>query len=77
MSMSPQMEGRRLKVFRLSDVPENIRLSARVIAERDFCTSPLECVMVGVAADHPSDKVYAVSLEAWEKAMRKRWARPK
>lgn len=59
-------EGRRgLKAFRLSDVPPEIRERAKTRLLK-IVDSPTERIMLGVAADAPSDRVYWIPVEAWE-----------
>ena len=81
MSMSPRMEGRqRLVGFRLSDVPEPVRLSAKdklLRAEgRDLMVAVTrtfeERLAIGLAAEQPSDRVYWITREAWDRARQKR-----
>ncbi len=85
MSASPRKaEGRRLKSFRLSDVPLGLRLAAKekllktngsadgmLVASLSFA----DRLKVGLAAEQPSPRVYWVSQRAWDKAMRSREAR--
>lgn len=82
MSTSP--EGRRLKGFRLADVPLRVRQDAydRLLKTNGSADgtlvrsdSPAEFLALGLAAEDPSDRVYWVSSEAWERVMRSRRAR--
>jgi hypothetical protein len=77
---SPSTEGR-LKAFRLSDVPETVRLRALDVllateGSKDGMLvasgSLSERLQLGFAAERPSDRVYWVSASAWEKAARRR-----
>jgi hypothetical protein len=73
--------GRGLRSFRLTDVPQGIRSAAldnllRTEGSSDGMLVPSfslsERIALGIAADRPSDRVYWVSAEAWEKASKKR-----
>lgn len=70
MSTSPQV-GRRLKAFRLTDLPESVRWTAanRLIKQEENLVKRLQ---LGAAAENPSAKLYHVSCEAWERVMRPR-----
>jgi hypothetical protein len=69
-------EGRRgLKAFRLSDVPLDIRYRAK---ERLLKVepSPTVAVLIGLAADAPSERVYWIPAEAWDReAAKQTWTR--
>lgn len=75
-AIRPTTEGRRgLKPFRLSDVPKPIRERAK---ERllKIEPSPTAAVMIGLACEDPSDRVYWIPAEAWEAESRKQtWRR--
>lgn len=73
--------GRGLRGFRLSDVPEDLRLRAldkllktdgsadgMLLASESFT----DRVALGIAATRPSDRVYWVSKTAWDRAVKPR-----
>lgn len=72
--------GRRLKGFRLADIPEGVRRDAydKLIKTVDGSKDGLivasrslsEQVALGIAAEAPSERVYWVTQEAWERATR-------
>lgn len=79
--MSASLSGRRLKSFRLADIPYGVRLDAYdkliktdgskdgvLVASRSLS----EQVALGIAAEDPSERVYWVPLDAWESATRSR-----
>ena len=67
MSSAPAGGGR-LRVFRLTDVPLEVRARHATKLLRDE-NSPLDRVRIGLAIDRPSDRVYAIPLAAWERVM--------
>lgn len=71
-SHRPQV-GRRLKTFVLAEVPLKRRLAAanlEIAREIRAGGGPLDTVMVAAklrrAAEHPTDRQYTISLDAWE-----------
>lgn len=67
MSTPLTMEGR-LKGFRLSDVPEKLRQRAAdhlIRREDDF----VKRLQIGAAARQPSNRLYFVPVQAWERVM--------
>jgi hypothetical protein len=69
-------EGRHgLKAFRLSDVPPDIRERAKARLLK-IEPSPVVAVLIGMAADAPSERVYWIPVEAWEReAAKQTWRR--
>lgn len=67
MSSSP-LGGGRLRAFRLSEVPPGLRErhANRLIKQSD---SPIERMHLGFAAHRPTERVYMVSREAWDRVM--------
>jgi hypothetical protein len=68
MSLSPRSEGRKLKAFRLADVPLGVRLRAMVTLI-DSVKDPLDALEYGCVAREPSDAIYFVSVAAWNEMM--------
>lgn len=75
---------RRLKGFRLADVPEGVRLSAldkllKTPGSKDglllATVTFADRIALGVAATKPSDTVYWVSRSAWDRVMKPRRAK--
>lgn len=66
--MSDSPGGGRLRVFRLAEVPLKIRQRH---ASHLIRTAPtmVDRMKVGLAIQDPTDRVYAVSREAWERVM--------
>lgn len=78
MSVSSQAGRQGLKAFRLAEVPEGIRLRAKERLLRTPGTAhgllmatadPLARLAIGAAAERPSERVYWISREAWERVM--------
>ena len=75
MSTSPR--GGALVAFRLADIPIEIRLRAkdrllRASGATDYLPttdSPIERVRIGIAAETPSDRLYWIRRERWERVM--------
>jgi hypothetical protein len=68
MSTVALSSGRRLKSFRLSDVPLPIRRrAARYMTDKS--DSIMESFDITRACEHPSEKVYVVSQEAWNRVV--------
>lgn len=71
MSAFPSTEGRGLKAFRLSDIyqidPGILQRAKAVALKRE--DSFMERVKIGMAAENPSQTVYWIPREAWERVM--------
>lgn len=68
MSTPLRVTGRRLKSFRLGDVPAPLRERAKSVAIKQT-TDLVERIALGIAADQPSDKVYVISQTAWDRVV--------
>jgi hypothetical protein len=60
--------GRRLISFRLSDLPERVLLHGKDVAMRRE-DSPFKRLEIAQAAERPSEHVYWVPRDAWERVM--------
>lgn len=75
MSVVSRSEGRGLRSFRLSDVPFSVRYRAyeRLLPD---CENLRDQIALGIAVNSPSDKVYFVPQDVWERESRKQtWRR--
>ena len=81
MSTPARTQGRRLKSFRLGDVSEEARLRAldKLLKTKGSSDGMLvaswtftDRLALGLAARQPSDRVYWVSQEAWERVTKGR-----
>lgn len=69
MDTRPRYEGRGLRPFRLSDLPMKIRKRGVDIAIKRT-NGFYESLEIARVAEHPSDRVYYVSREAWDRVMK-------
>lgn len=68
MSASPASGGGRIRAFRLSEVPLPIRQRHANSLIRK-AANPVEAMKIGLVIQQPTDRMYAVSLTAWERVM--------
>lgn len=76
--MATSLPGRRLVSFRLGQIPEHVRTRAmeKLLRGADRTLPPVvgyaERIALGVAVQDPSERVYWIPREAWDRVMAKK-----